>query len=94
MHWRGSDPPLHGHHPHATHTAMEHTTTDIAALEAEIAALEAEDAAQSARVNALLATGSTAVRLADCRVMAQLAARELAVQERYQRRISRAIDAL
>jgi len=74
---------------------MEHTTTtDIAALEAEIAALEAEDAAQSARVNALLATGSTAARLADCRVMAQQAARELAVQERYQRRISRAIDAL
>jgi hypothetical protein len=73
---------------------MEHTTaTDIAALEAEIAAIEAEDAEQSARVNALLATGSTAVRLADCRVMAEQAARELAVQERYQRRISRAIEA-
>jgi hypothetical protein len=73
---------------------MEHTTAiDIAALEAEIAAIEAEDAEQSARVNALLATGSTAVRLADCRVMAEQASRELAVQERYQRRISRAIEA-
>jgi hypothetical protein len=73
---------------------MEHTpTTDIAALEAEIAAIEAEDAAQTARVNALLATGSYAVRLADCRVMAEQAARELAVQERYQRRITRAIEA-
>ena len=73
---------------------MEHTTAiDIAALEAEIAAIEAEDAEQSARVNALLATGSTAVRLADCRVMAEQATRELAVQERYQRRISRAIEA-
>ena len=74
---------------------MEHTTaTDIAALEAEIAAIEAEDAAQRARVGALLATGSAAVRLADCQVMAEQAARELAVQERYQRRIARAIDAL
>lgn len=73
---------------------MEHTTAiDIAALEAEIAAIEAEDAEQSARVNALLATGSTAVRLADCRVMAEQASRELAAQERYQRRISRAIEA-
>lgn len=73
---------------------MEHTTTtDIAALEAEIAALEADDAAQTARVNALLRTGSAAVRLADCRVMAELGARELAVQARYQRRIRRAIDA-
>lgn len=73
---------------------MEHTTAiDIAALEAEIAAIEAEDAEQSARVNALLATGSTAVRLADCRVMAEQSSRELAVQERYQRRISRAIEA-
>ncbi len=69
------------------------TTTDITALEAEIAAIEAEHATTTARVNALLASGSTAARLADCRVMAQLAERELAVQERYQRRIARAIDA-
>ena len=73
---------------------MEHTTaTDIAALEAEIAAIEADDAAQQARVSALLGTGSAAVRLADCQVMAQQAARELAVQERYQRWIARAIEA-
>ena len=70
---------------------MEHTTTDITALEAEIAALEAEHAATTARVSALLATGSAAVRLADCQVMAEQAARELAVQERYQRRIARAL---
>lgn len=71
---------------------MEHTTTtDITALEAEVAALEAEHAATTARVSALLATGSTAVRLADCQVMAEQAARELAVQERYQRRIARAL---
>ena len=71
---------------------MEHTTTtDITALEAEIAALEAEHAATTARVGALLATGSAAVRLADCQVMAEQAARELAVQERYQRRIARAL---
>jgi hypothetical protein len=68
---------------------MEHTT----ALEAEIAAIEAEDAEQRARIGALLATGSAAVRLADCQVMAERAARELAVQERYQRRIARAINA-
>ena len=73
---------------------MADTTTDIAALEAEIAAIEAEHAATTARVNALLSSGSPAARLADCRVMAQLAERELAVQERYQRRIARAIDAL
>jgi cell division protein FtsB len=73
---------------------MEHIpATDIAALEAEIAALEAEDAALEARVSALLATGSAAVRLADCQVMAKQAAHDLAVQERYQRRIARAIDA-
>ena len=74
---------------------MDHTTpTDIAALEAEIAAIEREHAATTARVHALLATGSTAVRLADCWCMAEQSARELAVQERYQRRIARAIDAL
>lgn len=71
---------------------MEHTTSiDITALEAEIDALEAEHAATTARVSALLATGSAAVRLADCQVMAEQAARELAVQERYQRRIARAL---
>jgi len=73
---------------------MDHaTTTDITAMEAEIAAIEAEDAAQRARVGALLATGSAAVRLADLQLQAAQASRELAVQERYQRRIARAIGA-
>ena len=69
-------------------------TTDLAALEAEIAALEAEDAQQSARLSALLRQGSAAVRLADCQAMSAIASRELAAQERYQRRLSRAIEAL
>jgi len=80
---------------------MDHTTTtdiaaleaEIAALEAEIAAIEAEDAAQRARVGALLATGSAAVRLADLQLQAAQASRDLAVQTRYQRRIARAIGA-
>lgn len=72
---------------------MDHTTaTDITDLLAEIDAIEAAHTAQCQRVNALLATGSTDVRLADCQVMAEQAARELAVQERYQRRIARALD--
>lgn len=69
------------------------TTTDIAALLAEVDAIKAAHAEQQARVSALLSTGSAAVRLADCQVMAEQAARELAVQERYQRRIARAIKA-
>ena len=75
---------------------MDHdTTTDIAALEAELDALLAEDAAMHQRVDALLAsTGSVAARLADLAVLSQQAQRELAVQERYQRRISRALDAV
>ena len=75
---------------------MDHTpATDLAALEAEIAAIEREHAATTARVHALLlSTGSAAARLADCRVMAEQSARDLAVQERYQRRIARAIEAL
>jgi hypothetical protein len=73
---------------------MEHTTATIDALEAEINALIAEDAAQTARINALLATGSAAVRLADCRVMAAQLDRDSRVQARYQRRIARGIEAL
>jgi hypothetical protein len=69
-------------------------TTDLDTLEAEITALAAADAEQSARINALLArTGGTAARLADCQLMAEQAERELAVQERYQRWIARAIEA-
>ena len=74
---------------------MEHATpTDMAALEAEIAAIEADHAATTARVGALLASGSAAALLADCQAMAEMLARDTAVQTRYQRRIARAIDAL
>ena len=74
---------------------MDHatTTTDTDALMAEVDALLADSAATDARVEALLATGSTAVRLADLALQAQLASRELDVQARYQRRIARAIGA-
>jgi hypothetical protein len=83
-----------GHHA-GTATAMEHTTaTEIDALEAEINALLEEDTAQTARINALLATGSAAVRLADCQVMAAQLERNRRVQARYQRRIARGIEAL
>lgn len=75
---------------------MEHTThaIDITALEAEVDALLAQDAAQAERIEALLATGSTALRMADLAHRMEQGARELAVQERYQRRIARAMDAL
>lgn len=69
------------------------TTTDTDALLAEVDALLADSAAMDARVDALLATGSTAVRIADLALQAQLASRELDVQARYQRRIARAIGA-
>ena len=73
---------------------MDHTTTtDTDALMAEVDALLADSAATDARVEALLATGSTAVRIADLALQAQLASRELDVQARYQRRIARAIGA-
>ena len=73
---------------------MDHATTDITALEAEIAAIEREHAEQMARCRSLLAaTGSTAARLADCRLMADQLERDGRVQERYQRWIARAIDA-
>lgn len=62
---------------------MDHTTTDTDALMAEVDALLADSAA----------TGSTAVRIADLALQAQLASRELDVQARYQRRIARAIGA-
>ena len=69
------------------------TTTDTDALMAEVDALLADSAATDARAKALLATGSTAVRIADLALQAQLASRELDVQARYQRRIARAIGA-
>ena len=73
---------------------MDHaTTTDTDALLAEVDALLADSAATDARAEALLATGSTAVRIADLALQAQLASCELDVQARYQRRIARAIGA-
>ena len=76
------------------------TTTDITALEAEIAAIEAEHAATTARVDALLSRPvaprpvTTRERLdALWAGVAQLE-RDSAIQERYQRWIARAIDAL
>ena len=62
------------------------------ALEAEVAALEAQDRTQTARIDALLRRGSIEARLADCRVLSRVADRELAAQERYQRRIARALQ--
>jgi hypothetical protein len=76
---------------------MDHTTTDIDidALTAEVDALLAEDAAMDARVDALLAKPihrSITTQLADLAAMNRQAQRELAVQERYQRRIAHALE--
>ncbi len=74
---------------------MEHTTTtDIAALEAEVDALLAETAVMDARVEALLRTGSTAVRMADLALQLELGRRELDQIEQEQLAIEAAIDAL
>jgi hypothetical protein len=74
---------------------MDHTTTtDIAALEAEVDALLLEVAATDARVEALLRTGSTAVRMADLALQLELGRRELDQIEQEQRAIEAAIDAL
>jgi hypothetical protein len=76
---------------------MDHATptTDIDALMAEVDALLLEDAAQTERIEALLAQPihrSITTQLADLAAMSQQAQRELAVQERYQRRIARALE--
>jgi hypothetical protein len=90
--------PLTTHHHHtATRHAMDHATptTDIDALMAEVDALLLEDAAQTERIEALLAQPihrSITTQLADLAAMSQQAQRELAVQERYQRRIARALE--
>lgn len=74
---------------------MDHTTTtDIDALEAEVNALLAETAVMDARVEALLRTGSTAVRMADLALQLELGRRELDQIEQEQRTIEAAIDAL
>ena len=76
---------------------MDHTTHDIDAdaLLAEVNALLAEDAAMSARIDALLSKPihrSITSQLADLAAMNRQAQRELTVQERYQRRIARALE--
>ena len=74
---------------------MDHTTTtDIDALEAEVNALLVETAVMDARVEALLRTGSTAVRMADLALQLELGRRELDQIEQEQRTIEAAIDAL
>jgi hypothetical protein len=76
---------------------MNNTTpaTDIEALMAEVDALLLEDAAQTERIEALLAQPihrSITSQLADLAAMNRQAQRELAVQERYQRRIAHALE--
>ena len=74
---------------------MEHTTpTDIDALLAEVEALLVESAAIDKRTDALLATGSTAVRLADLALQLEMGRRELDEIEQEQAAIGAAIDAL
>jgi hypothetical protein len=76
---------------------MDHATTDIDidALTAEVDALLADGAAMDARIDALLAKPihrSITSQLADLAGMNRQAQRELAVQERYQRRIAHALE--
>jgi cell division protein FtsB len=75
---------------------MEHTThdTDTAALLAEVDALLVQVAATDARVEALLRTGSTAVRMADLALQMELGSAELDQIEREQAAIEAAIDQL
>lgn len=75
---------------------MEHTTptTDTDALLAEVDALLAEGAALDARIEALLATGSPAVRMADLALQMELGRQELDQIEAEQAEIERQIEAL
>lgn len=75
---------------------MDHTTPaiDADALLAEVDALLLEVAATDARVEALLRTGSTAVRMADLALQLELGRRELDQIEQEQLAIEAAIDAL
>lgn len=74
---------------------MEHTThdTDTDALLAEVDALLAATAATDARVEALLRTGSPALRMADLALQMELGRQELDQIERDQRAIEAAINA-
>lgn len=75
---------------------MEHTTptTDIDALLAEVDALLAESAVIDARTDALLRTGSPAVRMADLALQMELGRQELDQIEQDQLAIEAAITAL
>lgn len=75
---------------------MEHTTPDIDtdALLAEVNALLAEGAAMDARIEALLATGSPAVRMDDLALQMELGRQELDQIEAEQAEIARQIEAL
>lgn len=86
---RHTAPPPDPHHT-ATRHGMDHTTLDT-----DTDALLAEGAAMDARIDALLAKPihrSITSQLADLAAMNRQAQRELAVQERYQRRIARALE--
>ncbi len=77
---------------------MEHTTTDLAALEADVAALEAACAEQDARLAALLAPRPSAPtirqQLDALWTMAADASRELDQIERDQAALEAEINAL
>ena len=73
---------------------MDHTTTiDADALLAEVNALLAEVVETDARIEALLRTGSVAVRLADLALQMELGRQELDQIEQEQRAIEAAIEA-
>jgi len=73
---------------------MEHATHTTDTLLAEVDALLAEMAANDARVEALLRTGSPAVRMADLALQLELGRRELDQIERDQLAIEAALDAM
>jgi hypothetical protein len=75
---------------------MDHTTptTDTDALLAEVNALIAESDAIDARIEALLATGSTAVRMADLARQLELGRQELDQIEADQAEIVRQLTEL
>lgn len=81
---------------YATRHTMDHTTPaiDAEALLAEVDALLLEAAATDARIDALLRTGSPAVRMADLRLQMELGRQELDQIEEEQQAIEAAINAI
>ena len=74
---------------------MEHTpATDTDAMLAEVDALLMEGAATDARIEALLRTGSPAVRMADLALQLELGRQELDQIEQDQLVIEAALDAM